>query len=97
MIAPSKIAPLVVWLCTDAAAGVNGRTFLVFGDRVSLLTEPRPKTTIEQAGGWTLDDLDRVGTRAARRRFHQPLDPRRPPRTAGISRRRTLIWARWPP
>ena len=60
VIAPAKIAPLVVWLCTDAAAGVNGRTFLVFGDRISLLTEPRPKTTIEQPGGWTLDDLDRV-------------------------------------
>jgi len=41
-------------------SAVNGRTFLVFGDRISLLTEPRPKSTIEQAGGWTLDDLDRV-------------------------------------
>ncbi len=60
VITPAKIAPLVVWLCTDAACGVNGRTFLVFGDRVSLLTEPRPKATIEQVGGWTLDDLDRV-------------------------------------
>jgi 3-oxoacyl-[acyl-carrier protein] reductase len=60
VIAPAKIAPFVVWLCTDAASGVNGCTFLVFGDRVSLLTEPRPKATIEHAGGWTLDDLDRV-------------------------------------
>ena len=60
VIAPAKIAPLVVWLCTDAAAEVSGRTFLVLGDRISLLTEPKPKATIEQAGGWTLDDLDRV-------------------------------------
>jgi NAD(P)-dependent dehydrogenase (short-subunit alcohol dehydrogenase family) len=60
VITPSKIAPFVVWLCTDAATGVTGRTFLVFGDRVSLLAEPRPKATIEQPGGWTLDDLDRV-------------------------------------
>lgn len=60
VIAPAKIAPLVVWLCTDAAAEVSGRTFLVFGDRISLLTEPKPKVTIEQVGGWTLDDLDRV-------------------------------------
>jgi hypothetical protein len=60
VIAPSKISPLVVWLCTDAAADVSGRTFLVFGDRISLLTEPKPKATIEQPGGWTLDDLDRV-------------------------------------
>jgi NAD(P)-dependent dehydrogenase (short-subunit alcohol dehydrogenase family) len=60
VIAPSKVAPFVVWLCTDAAAGVTGCTFAVFADRVSLLSEPRPKATIEQAGGWTLDDLDRV-------------------------------------
>jgi 3-oxoacyl-[acyl-carrier protein] reductase len=60
VISPAKISPFVVWLCTDAAADVNGCTFLVYGDRVSLLTEPRPRTTIEQPGGWTLDDLDRV-------------------------------------
>ena len=59
-IVPAKVAPFVVWLCTDAAAGVTGSTFRVGGDRVVLLTEPRPKATIEQAGGWTLDDLDRV-------------------------------------
>jgi NAD(P)-dependent dehydrogenase (short-subunit alcohol dehydrogenase family) len=60
VIAPSKVAPFVVWLCTDAASGVTGCTFAVFADRVSLLSEPRPKATIEQPGGWTLDDLDRV-------------------------------------
>ncbi len=59
-VSPRKIAPFVVWLCTDAAADVNGRTFAVSGDRVSLLTEPRPKTTITSDGGWTLDQLDAV-------------------------------------
>jgi 3-oxoacyl-[acyl-carrier protein] reductase len=58
---PRKVAPLVVWLCTDAASGVNGRTFFVSGETVMLYSEPRPKTTITQEGGWTLDDLDRVG------------------------------------
>jgi 3-oxoacyl-[acyl-carrier protein] reductase len=60
VLAPGKIAPFAVWLCTDAAAGVTGCTFLLVGDQVSLLTEPRPKRSIEQLGGWTLDDLDRV-------------------------------------
>ncbi len=59
-LAPSKIAPFAAWLCTDVAAGVTGRTFLLVGDRVSLLSEPSPKRSIEQLGGWTLDDLDRV-------------------------------------
>jgi 3-oxoacyl-[acyl-carrier protein] reductase len=56
----SKIAPLVVWLCTDAAAEVNGRTFLVAGDAVSLFGEQQPDRTIKEPGGWTLDRLDEV-------------------------------------
>lgn len=55
---PRRIAPIVVWLCSDAASGVNGHTFLVSGDRISLLAEPRPKTTITRPGGFTLDALD---------------------------------------
>ena len=57
---PSKIAPMVVWLCTDAARDVNGRTFHVRGDTVALLSEPGAEREITQDGGWTLDDLDRV-------------------------------------
>ncbi len=60
---PSKIAPIVVWLCTDAASGVNGRTFHVRGDVYALLSEPGPERIIERAGGWTLDALDDVAPR----------------------------------
>src|SRR5690606_6439420 len=35
--APEKVSPTVVWLCSDEAAGISGRTFLVSGNRVSLL------------------------------------------------------------
>jgi hypothetical protein len=55
---PRKISPMVVWLCTDAAAHVNGRTFHISGDDVSLLSEPQPEVTVTQAGGWDLDGLD---------------------------------------
>jgi 3-oxoacyl-[acyl-carrier protein] reductase len=54
----SKISPFAVWLCTDAAANVNGRTFHVMGDDVGLLTEPTPEPVIHQDGGWDLDGLD---------------------------------------
>jgi NAD(P)-dependent dehydrogenase (short-subunit alcohol dehydrogenase family) len=57
---PARVSPFVVWLCTDAAHGVNGRTFFVSGDRVMLFTEPKPQRTIVSEGGWTLDELDAV-------------------------------------
>ena len=57
---PSKISPLVVWLCTDGAANVNGRTFEVWGNTISLLSEPDPLRTITHPTGWDLDSLDLV-------------------------------------
>ena len=36
-LAPEKVSPAVVWLCTDEAAGVTGRTFVVGGNKVHLL------------------------------------------------------------
>ena len=37
-LAPEKVSPTVVWLCTDDAAKVTGRQFCVSGNRVSLLS-----------------------------------------------------------
>ena len=56
--APRKVSPFVVWLCTDAARNVNGRTFHVFGDYVARYSEPEDERTIFAAGGWDLDMLD---------------------------------------
>jgi 3-oxoacyl-[acyl-carrier protein] reductase len=58
---PAKISPFVVWLCTDAARNVNGRTFHVLGDYVGLFSEPDGERTIYREGGWTLDALDTAG------------------------------------
>jgi len=53
-----KIAPLVVWLCTDAAKDVNGHTFEVHGDTINRVEEPRPARTVFRSGGWDLESLD---------------------------------------
>ncbi|MGE0387533.1 MAG: SDR family oxidoreductase [Gammaproteobacteria bacterium] len=37
-LAPDKVSPAVVWLCSDAAKDVTGRHFLVAGNTVSLLS-----------------------------------------------------------
>jgi len=57
---PEQVAALAVWLCTDAAANVNGRTFVVGGELVGLYPEPEPVRTMIHEGGWDLDSLDRM-------------------------------------
>lgn len=37
-LAPEKVSPTVVWLCTDDAAKVTGRQFCVSGNRTSMLS-----------------------------------------------------------
>jgi NAD(P)-dependent dehydrogenase (short-subunit alcohol dehydrogenase family) len=58
--APELVAPLVVYLCTDAAANINGRDFIVGGDEISLMSLPTRERTIYKAGGWDLDSLEKV-------------------------------------
>ncbi|HEV8298137.1 MAG TPA: SDR family NAD(P)-dependent oxidoreductase [Acidimicrobiales bacterium] len=58
VLSPRKIAPLVVWLCTDAARNVNGRTFQVRGDVITRLGEIVQERAIHQRDGWDLDALD---------------------------------------
>ena len=57
---PELVAPLVVWLTSDAASNVNGRDFLVGGNEISLMSLPERERTIYHEGGFTLDVLDRV-------------------------------------
>ena len=55
---PDGIAPFVCYLASDYAANINGQTFLVYGDTVSLMSQPRPERAIWTASGhWALDDL----------------------------------------
>lgn len=38
LMAPEKVSPAVVWLCSEDAKPINGRTFMIGGNNVSLLT-----------------------------------------------------------
>jgi NAD(P)-dependent dehydrogenase (short-subunit alcohol dehydrogenase family) len=51
------VAPMTVWLCTDAAWDVNGKVFHVAGGNVSLASEESAGKTIAKAGMWSVDEL----------------------------------------
>jgi len=57
---PEDIAPLVVWLASDDAANVNGRTFFVQTGTIALYSEPVQEKAILKVGGWTIDELFNV-------------------------------------
>ena len=54
---PEKIAPLAVYLCSDAAADITGQIFSVRNNEIYLFNQPRPVKTIHRAEGWTPDGL----------------------------------------
>jgi NAD(P)-dependent dehydrogenase (short-subunit alcohol dehydrogenase family) len=56
---PEKIAPLAVYLCSDAAAGISGQIFSVRNNEIYLFNQPRPIKTMHRADGWTPDQIAR--------------------------------------
>lgn len=58
---PEDVAPFIIYLCTDEASNINGRTFAVGGGEVSLYTEPvKERTIFKSQGRWTLEELQAV-------------------------------------
>jgi NAD(P)-dependent dehydrogenase (short-subunit alcohol dehydrogenase family) len=58
---PEQVAPMTVWLCTPAAANVNGQIFQVSGNVISLLNHPSPiRTLVTDSEVWSLDALDNL-------------------------------------
>lgn len=57
---PDDVAPLVVWLASDASAGVTGQAIGLGGDRLTLYAHPSVLETRDAAGGWTPEAIDAV-------------------------------------
>jgi len=55
---PEKIAPLAVYLGSDAATGITGQILSVRNNEIYLFNQPRPIQTIHRADGWTPQKLD---------------------------------------
>ena len=48
-----KIAPLAVYLASDAAADVSGQIFAVRANEIFLMSQVRPVRAMHTAEGWT--------------------------------------------
>ena len=49
----AKIAPLAVYLCSDAAADVTGQIFAVRANEIFLMSQIRPIRAMHNSDGWT--------------------------------------------
>ncbi len=58
-LAPERVSPAVVWLCSDEAKDVTGRQFYVGGNRVVLLSWQTTEIADKDADDapWTLDEI----------------------------------------
>jgi NAD(P)-dependent dehydrogenase (short-subunit alcohol dehydrogenase family) len=55
---PDNVAAVALWLCTDAARDLNGRTLFIYGEELGLFSEPVMERTAYRPGGWTLEALE---------------------------------------
>jgi NAD(P)-dependent dehydrogenase (short-subunit alcohol dehydrogenase family) len=57
---PDNVAPLVVYLASDAAAHVNGQVFHSYGYGYTLMEQPRPVRSIRADRRWEPEELARI-------------------------------------
>lgn len=70
---PGKIAPLVAYLCSDAAEDVSGQIFAVRANEIFLMGQSRPLRGMHADNGWTVETIAERAIPAMKPSFY-PLD-----------------------
>ena len=70
---PAKIAPLAVYLLSDAAAAVSAQVFAVRNNEIFLMSQPRPLRSVHRGEGWTPQEIAEHGMPALKASF-VPMD-----------------------
>jgi NAD(P)-dependent dehydrogenase (short-subunit alcohol dehydrogenase family) len=66
-----KIAPLAVFLCSDASSEVTGQIFSVRKNEIFLFSVPRPVRSLHRSDGWTPESIASDLLPAFRPSFHK--------------------------
>jgi NAD(P)-dependent dehydrogenase (short-subunit alcohol dehydrogenase family) len=66
----AKIAPLAVYLASDAAKDVTGQIFAVRANEIFLMSQSRPLRSVHRAEGWTPESIAEVAIPAMRAHFY---------------------------
>ncbi|MGQ0545475.1 MAG: SDR family NAD(P)-dependent oxidoreductase [Betaproteobacteria bacterium] len=69
----AKIAPLAVYLGSDAAEDISGQIFAVRANEIFLMSQSRPLRSVHRAEGWTPEAIDAHAIAALRSAFY-PLE-----------------------
>ena len=74
---PDQVAPLVVFLCTDAAAHINGRDFIVGGGEITLVSLPAKERSVFSDKPWTQEQLQKLLPKTLGKGLKNPAAPRK--------------------
>jgi NAD(P)-dependent dehydrogenase (short-subunit alcohol dehydrogenase family) len=66
----AKIAPLAVYLASDAAHDVTGQIFAVRANEIFLMSQNRPLRSVHRAEGWTPETISAQAIPAMRAHFY---------------------------
>ena len=66
----AKIAPLAVYLASDAAQDVSGQIFAVRANELFLMSQSRPLRSVHRAEGWTPETIAEQAMPAMRAHFY---------------------------
>jgi NAD(P)-dependent dehydrogenase (short-subunit alcohol dehydrogenase family) len=77
---PEDVAPFLAYLASDYASHINGQVFLVYGDTIALMSQPRLiKTIYKPTGYWTVEELREVLPKTLTKGLVNPAPPQPAP------------------
>ena len=65
-----KVAPMAVYLASDAASEITAQIFAVRANEIMLMSQPRPLRTVHNSEGWTPERIAEIAVPAMRKHFY---------------------------